>query len=110
MEKVVLYFEERPDINISMEIYFTEKEKLLFDGYDSGKLVKEIRGDYDYEYTYTIEPDEVNKLYHVFGLKEGDKPALLQEIKNCFSTSKAYSLFGDFLKLHSIRFEQFTWG
>lgn len=110
MDKVVLYYEERPDINISMEIYFTDKGKLFFDGYDSGSTVKQIRGDYDYEYTYTIEPEEVNRLYPLFGLEEGDKPALLQQIKNRFSGNKAYSLFGDFLKTNAIRFEQFTWG
>ncbi len=109
MEKVILYYLERPDIKISMEIYFTEKGQLFFDGYDIGKTVEEAWGDSDYEYTYTIEPDQVEKLYEIFRLKHGDKNALLGEIKNRFSVNEAYSLFGEFLNTHNIKYKSFTW-
>jgi len=109
MEKVVLYYLERPDIKISMEIYFTEKGQLFFDGYDIGKTVEAAWGDSDYEYTYTIEPDQVEKLYEIFRLKQGDKNELLGEIKNRFSVNEAYSLFGKFLNTHNIKYESFTW-
>jgi hypothetical protein len=59
MDKVTLFYLERPDIKISMEIYFNDKDQLFFDGYDIGKSVEEVWGDSDYEYTYTIEPEEV---------------------------------------------------
>ncbi|MBK7850737.1 MAG: hypothetical protein IPJ66_06190 [Bacteroidetes bacterium] len=81
MEKVVLFYLERPDIKISMEIYFNEKDQLCFDGYDIGKSVEGTMGDSDYEYTYTIEPEEVNKFYPLFNLTPGDRQGLLQEIK-----------------------------
>lgn len=92
-----------------MEIYFTEKGQLFFDGYDIGKTVEEFHGDSDYEYTYTIEPGQVEKLYDIFDLKSGDKNGLLQEIKNRFSINDAYSLFGEFLNTHNIKHESFTW-
>lgn len=82
MEKVILFDLERPDIKISMQVYFNEKDQLYFDGYDIGKSVEAAWGDSDYEYTYTIEPEEVNKFYPIFNLKPGDKRELLQEIKN----------------------------
>lgn len=44
MEKVVLFYLERPDIKISMEIYFNEKDQLCFDGYDIGKSVEGLWG------------------------------------------------------------------
>lgn len=109
MEKVTLFNLERPDIKISMQIYFNEKDQLFFDGYDIGKSVEKAWGDSDYEYNYTIEPIEVNKFYQIFNLKIGDKSGLLQAIKNRFSDNKAYSLFGDFMNGHKIKYDSFTW-
>ncbi len=109
MEKVTLFYLERPDIKLSMQIYFNEKDQLYFDGHDIGKSVEEIWGDSDYEYIYTIEPEEVNKFYKLFSIKDGDKSNLLQEIKNRFSVNKAYSLFGEFMREHNIKFSSFTW-
>ncbi|MDP3583483.1 MAG: hypothetical protein Q8S39_16220 [Ignavibacteria bacterium] len=109
MEKVTLFYLERPDIKISMQIYFNEKDQLYFDGYDVGKAVKEIRGETDYEYIYAIEPEEVNKFYKLFSIQDGDKSALLQEIKNRFSVNKAYSLFREFMCENNIKFSSFTW-
>jgi hypothetical protein len=42
MEKITLFYEERPEIKISMQVYFTESGALYFDGYDFGTLVKEL--------------------------------------------------------------------
>ena len=109
MEKVILFYLERPDIKISMKIYFNDKGRLYFDGYDCGKRVDDIWGDSDYEYTYTIEPDEVQKFYQLFELQDGDKSALLQEIKMRFSENKAYSLFGEFMKANNIVFSRFSY-
>ena len=54
MEKVILFYLERPDIKISIRIYFNEKEQLYFDGYDIGKSVEEAWGDSDYEYVPVV--------------------------------------------------------
>ena len=105
MEKVTLYYVEKPDIKISMEIYFNEKDQLYFEGYDIGNLVKEAFGDSDYEYDYTVEPFEVEKLYVLFGLESGNKSGLLQEIKKRFCGNDAYSLFGNFMKKNNVDFE-----
>lgn len=109
MEKITLFYLENPGIKISMEIYFNEKNQLYFDGYDIGEFVEKTWGDYDYEYTYTIEPEEVNKFYPIFNLRAGDQPGLLQSLKERFSVNKAYSLFGDFMKDNDIKYESFTW-
>jgi hypothetical protein len=109
MDKVTLFSLNAPDIKISMQIYFNEKGQLYFDGYDIGEKVKEIFGDSDYEYTYTIEPGEADRFYSIFNLKKGDKQSLLEVIKSQFSSNKAYSLFGDFMRHHDIKFVTFTW-
>src|SRR5665647_945272 len=109
MGKVTLFYLENSNIKISMQIFFNEKDQLYFDGYDSGKLVEETWGDSDYEYIYTIEPEEVNKFYPIFNLTEGDQLALLHTIKKEFSVNNAYSLFGAFMLANNINYERFTW-
>ena len=109
MEKITLFKLERPDIKISMEIYFNEINQLYFDGYDIGELVERIWGDSDYEYTYTIEPEEVNKFYPLFNLRNGDKSGLLQSLKDRFSVNEAYSLLGNFMNVHDIKYDSFIW-
>jgi len=109
MEKVNLFYLENSNIKISMQIYFNEKDQLYFDGYDTGKFPEEAFGNSDYEYSYTIEPEEVKKFYQIFNLKDEDKSGLLQSIKKEFSVNKAYSLFGEFMLVHNIKHERFIW-
>ncbi|HET9569794.1 MAG TPA: hypothetical protein VFP20_00070 [Bacteroidales bacterium] len=109
MDKVTLYKKDLPNITISMELYFNEKGQLIFDGYDLGKLVEDALGDSDYEYDYAIEPIEVEKLYHLFQIQQGDRSGLLNAIKFRFEGDNAYSLFGEFMNEHQIDFESFSW-
>ena len=109
MESISLFYLERPDIKISMDLYFTEKDQLFFDGYDIGKAVEQAWGDSDYEYTYTIEPGEVNKFYTLFNIAIGDRQALLQAFKERFSDNRAYSLLGEFMKANNIKYDGYTW-
>ena len=109
MGKVTLFYLENSNIKISMQIYFNEKNQLYFDGYDTGKIVEETWGNSDHEYIYSIEPEEVNKFYPIFNLVDGDKSALLQSIKNEFSVNEAYSLFGEFMLAHNIKYQRFIW-
>lgn len=81
-----------------MQIYFNEQGQLIFDGCDCGERVKECWGDFDYEYQYTIEPDEAARLFTIFGVDSQDKHALLQAIQQRFSINEAYSKFGEFLE------------
>lgn len=109
MERITLFKLENSSIKISMEIYFNDKDQLIFDGYDIGKSVENAWGDSDYEYTYTIEPKEVDKLYPLFGISNNDKQKLLMEIKNRFEGNEAYSKFGEFMKENKIDFTPFSW-
>jgi len=88
MQKIVLFNLQRRDIEISIQMFFNEKEQFYFDGYDSGKLVEEVWGTSDYEYSYTIEREEVNKLYLVLNLKKGDKSGLLHGLKTALVLMK----------------------
>ncbi|MBW2960550.1 hypothetical protein [Mesonia aestuariivivens] len=109
MDKVCLYEFENPEIKISMHVYFSPENQLLFDGYDIGKRVKEGLGDSDYEYQYIIAWEEVKKMARLFNCDENDKPAILEGLKQRFNANDAYSKFGDYMKEHHIVFEQFMW-
>jgi len=109
MEKITLYEFESPNIKITMQVYFNEKNELIFDGYDIGKTVSELMGDSDYEYQYTIKYNEAKKLANIFNIDINEKTALLKEIKNHFNENDAYSKFGTFMKENNIQFESFTW-
>jgi hypothetical protein len=92
-----------------MEMYFNEKGQLIFDGYDIGKSVDDWWGDSDYEYGYTIEVGEVEKLFSLFGVEDSNRHSLLLEIKKRFEGNKAYSKFGDFMEENNIDYSPSTW-
>ena len=105
MEKVTLYSSDTPDIKISIEIFFNENEDLFFDGYDVGKTVGKFWGSKVYEYSYTIKPIEVDKLYPLLNVNMGDKQGLLNEIKNKFGGNNAYSQFGEFMLANDVDYK-----
>jgi hypothetical protein len=109
MERIVIFKLERPDIKISMEMYFNEKGQLIFDGYDIGKSVDDCWGDSDYEYGYMIEAVEVDKLCSLFGIENSNRHSLLVELKKRFEGNKAYSEFGDFMTQNNIDYTGSTW-
>lgn len=109
MEKVTLFKFESNGIQITMELYFNEQNQLYFDGYDIGKTVESAWGDSDYEYSYTIDPKEVKKLYKIYGLNGGEQSVLLNTLKEHFNGNKAYSKFGEFMDENEIEYSSSTW-
>ena len=109
MEKITIYEFESPDIKISIKVYFNEENKLIFEGYDIGKTVDKLMGDWDYEYTYAIEFKEAKRIAKIFNMDLNEKTVFLNEIKNRFNDNNAYSKFGKFMKENDIAFESFTW-
>ena len=96
-------------MKITIELYFDEDGNLIIDGYDIGDTVLQYWGDSDYEYSTTVEPDEVKKLYDLFKLPVGDSQALLMELQSRFHDDHCYSQLRDFLGHHDLRFKSFSW-
>ena len=107
-ESITLYHLEREDIKINIVARF-EKDKLIIDGYDIGKTVKEAWGDSDYEYVMTIPASSLPPLYRLLGVEVGDRKALLASLAKRFHGNKCFSAIGDFLDKNSIEHETFTW-
>ena len=108
MHKITLYHFKSPEIKITIEAYF-DKGKLIVEGYDIGSGVKEWWGDSDYEYSVSIYPEEVEKVYSLFEVKKGDKSALLKAIACRFNSNSCYSDFRDFIDKNGIKSEGFSW-
>lgn len=108
MLRIILFHLETPTIKVDIQAYF-ENEKLIIEGYDIGKSVKDWFGDSDYEYSMTIHEDEVRKLYPLMQVREGDKEALLRAIADRYNTNSCYSEFSEFLTKNGIKSERFSW-
>jgi hypothetical protein len=108
MLPIILFQMETPTIKVDIQAYF-ENEKLIIEGYDIGKSVKDWFGDSDYEYRMTIHEEEVKKLYSLMEVQEGDKEVLLKTIADHYNTNSCYSEFMEFLTKNGIKFESFSW-
>lgn len=109
MDRVLLFSIQTTDIKIEIEAYFDEAENLVIDGYDIGKTVTEYWGDSDYEYTTTISPQEVKKLYTLFNLPPDSKKDLLSYIQSNYNTNKCYSEIQTLLDQQQIKYKGFSW-
>ncbi|MBL7859006.1 MAG: hypothetical protein JNM57_15045 [Cyclobacteriaceae bacterium] len=105
---VTLFYSKTDDIKITVEARF-EGESLVIEGYDIGKRVKEYWGDSDYEYSTTIQPENVLRLYALLHLPSGDKNALLQALADRFHTNSCYSEIQQWLHNHQIPYQGFSW-
>jgi hypothetical protein len=109
MDRVLLFSFVTPAIKITIETYFDKSGNLVVEGYDIGKTVEEYWGDSDYEYSFSLEPTEADKLYPLFGINAGEKVELLRAIQLRYHSNHCYSEFRDFLSRNHIHFESFSW-
>lgn len=108
-EKIILYTSERPDLKIVMQLYFSEKGNLVFDGCDTGSFVKERFGSSCYEYSFTVPAAEVEKFYTVLDLPAGNRQVLLSALKDRFGHNEGYSEMTKYLNAEGIVYETFFW-
>ena len=105
---VTLFHLQNDEIKITVEARF-DGEALVIDGYDIGRRVQEYWGDSDYEYTSTIKPQDVSRVYENLGVPVGNKEALLQALAARFHTNTCYSEIQQWLDNHQIPYEGFSW-
>lgn len=109
MDSVMLFSLTTDTIKVTVEAYFSATGSLVIEGYDIGKKVTEYWGDSDYEYSSTIAPEEVRKLYALFHLNDGDQRNLLLAIQARFNTNTCYSELQNFLDENKVKYEGFSW-
>lgn len=107
-----LFEEKREDISIHISAHIKVDGKLVLEGIDSGKRVKELKSDWDYEYFLTIQKTDKEHLIKNLQAKNFNITSdaeLLLWIKNNYSTNEAFSNFQAFLKTEGIPAEMFVW-
>lgn len=108
MYRISLYRHETPDISIYIDAYF-DGGSLIIEGQDIGTTVEDWWGDSDYEYSLAVPAAEVNKIYPLLKVEEGDQLGLLNKIAAKYNTNSCYSDFKAFLDRNNIKYEGFTW-
>ena len=109
MESVLLFSFKTDRIKVTVEAFFDDKDNLVIEGYDIGKAVEEHWGDSDYEYSSTVSPEEVKKLYIVVNLRPGDRKGLLSYLQTHYHTNTCYSEIRTWFDDNHIRYEGFSW-
>jgi hypothetical protein len=109
---IILFHESRPDIDINITASINEKGDLLIEGYDSGPLVKELKGDLDYEYKFTVK--KANKELLIKKLSQQlqhqlDDEGLMNWLKNNYNHNEAFSAIQFLLDRMDVRYESFHW-
>lgn len=108
---VILFEEKRNEIEIYISAKINQEGKLVIEGFDKGALVKDIRGNWEYEYYLTVPKDQKEHFIKLLNTRTFDIPddkALLDWIKIHFSGNEAFSSFQSFLNKEGIRSEMFS--
>ena len=108
----ILFHESRPEIHIRITASINQEGKLLIEGYDSGKLVEELRGDWDYEYCMSIKKENKELLKKKLSkelLKTLNDEKLLVWLKENYNHNEAFSAIEFLLDRMKIPYEPFSW-
>ena len=105
---VTLYKFKGDGISVSITAGF-ENGDLIVEGYDIGKVVEECWGDSDYEYSITVEKENVVLLTRALGIHTQNEREILQAIAGRFNGNKCFSELGDFLSENNIEYKGFSW-
>jgi hypothetical protein len=109
MDRVLLFSLTNDQIKITIEAYFSANGSLVVEGYDIGKNVEEYWGDSDYEYSFTVSPAEVSKLYRQLNMNPDSQDELLQWLQANYHSNSCYSDLRTWLDKNNIKHEGFSW-
>ncbi len=110
--RIQLFEESRDEINISITAQIESNEDLSITGNDSGKLVKELKGTWDYEYKVRIKKIDKELLIKKLSTQSipiNNDTDLMTWLKSNYSHNEAYTKFLNFLKEMGIKNDPFIW-
>lgn len=107
--KINFYHYEDKEITINTDVILEDGE-LLFDGFDYGKRVKELRGiSSEYEYKLSLDQKSTTKLFEVLGVADKTDEQKLSALKEKFGEHGRTSDIQDFCDGHGIKTKFFCW-
>ena len=107
--KITFYHYEDKDITINTNAIL-EDGKLLLDGYDYGKRVKDLRGISDeYEYQLSFDQENTAKIFKSLGVADKSDKQKLNALKDKFGEHGRTSEIEKYCNEHQIKTEFFCW-
>ena len=103
------------DLYIEVLAYILEEndaQNLIISGYDCGKIVKKLRGDSDYEYSYILNRKNKDLLIQRINEKGNSISSdveLLNWIKENFCNNQSFSAFKSFVEREGIEGKFSVW-
>ncbi len=110
--KRTLFEERNSSIWIKIDVSVTMDNKIIVSGHDSGKIVQQIKNNYDYEYFITIEEKDVDILIQKISNQnrtQNRKEFILDWFKDNFSSNQAISSIKKKLKELDINYQFSVW-
>lgn len=109
MEKIQLYHRKDELIWIEIIAVITEDKSLVIKGNDSGKLVKQLRSNWDYEYYMKLESLDLNYLIEKTGNDFVEIRGILIWLKENYEGPDAFTGIKKLLQSLDVRYEESYW-
>ena len=109
LEKVKLYHRKDEQIWIEIIAVITEDKRLVIKGNDSGKLVKKLRSNWDYEYYIELESIDLVNLIEKTGNDHVRMSKILIWLKENYEGPEAFSRVKKLLQSLDVRYKESYW-
>lgn len=100
----MLYQLQLDELRVSVEARF-DGDRLIIEGCDQGERVRQLQGDWDYEYSLTLPKESVDALGALLGAREPE--ALLAALAGRFHGPTCFSELKSFLESHGVSASSF---
>ena len=107
--KTVLFEQESAGLAVTVTLYLQPEGQLVMEGYDRGEVVKNLKGNWDYEYSISLEPKQVSQLATFLQISPDQPELLFQVVKDRFGGEEGLTRFKTFLQEHHIPYDWITW-
>ena len=109
MEKIQLYHRKDEWVWIEIFAIVTEDKSLVIKGNDSGKLVKQLRSNWDYEYYLKLESMDLKDLNEKIGNDLVEIKGILIWLKENYEGPDAFTGIKKLLQSLDVRYKESYW-
>jgi len=109
LEKIQLYHRKDEWVWIEIFAIVTEDKSLVIKGNDSGKLVKQLRSNWDYEYYLKLESMDLKDLNEKIGNDLVEIKGILIWLKENYEGPDAFTGIKKLLQSLDVRYKESYW-
>ncbi|MEM7102308.1 MAG: hypothetical protein AAF502_04180 [Bacteroidota bacterium] len=112
--KIILYQYQSEGLKVEVAATINDDGDLIIEGYDIGDIVKELKGDLDYEYYLIVRKRDKKELLRSLNLTfkkwtQKEDKQLVQALDQKFAGRHAFSAIKQHLEKNDIPFDSFFW-